>query len=119
MTDGSVSDLFWKPVPAYAWVRRLFIEVLWGMARMGTSWGLWPAEYGKGNSVYRRWAAWCDRGVWPRLMAYLQTDSDRSTVRRDSTVGRAPVSAVGAPRHKEADPARGRSRSGFRTWFPS
>ena len=95
MTDGSVSDLFWKPVPASAWVRRLFIEALCGMARMGTSWCPWPAEYGKGNSVYRRWAHGCDQGAWPRLLAYRQADPDRSAVRRDSAAGTA--GAASAP----------------------
>ncbi len=65
---------------------------------MGTPWCQLPAAYGKGNLVYRRWAAWCDRGVWSRLMASLQTDLDLSAGLRDSTVVRAHVSAAGAPK---------------------
>ena len=41
----------------------LFVEAARWMARMGTPWRQLPTEYGKWNSVYRRWAAWCDRGV--------------------------------------------------------
>ena len=105
------------------------------MARRDTPWRQLPTKYGKWNSVYRRWAAWCDRGVWPRLMAYLQADPDLSAVRRDSTVVRAHVSAAGAqrppadqaavlrahvsaagaPQNKGTDPALGRSRGGFGT----
>ena len=33
-----------------------------------------------------RYAHWYDRGVWPRLMAYLQADPDLSAVLLDSTV---------------------------------
>ena len=40
-------------------------------------------------------------------------------MRLDSTVGRAHVSAAGAPKHQGADPARGRSRGGFGTQIHS
>ena len=33
---------------------RLFVEAARGMARRGAPWRQWPAEYGQGNSVYRR-----------------------------------------------------------------
>ena len=49
-----------------------------------------------------------NRGVWPRLRAHLQAQPDLSAVRLDSTIGRAHVSAAGAPKKKEAD-LRGRS----------
>ena len=39
-------------------------------------------------------------------------------MRWDSTIGRAHVSAAGAPKKPEADPARGRSRGGFGTQIP-
>ena len=66
-------------------------------------------------SVYHRYAHGCDRGVWLCLMAYLQTDPDLSAVWLDSPVGRAHVSAAGAPQNKGTDPALGRSRGGFGT----
>ena len=94
---------------------RLFVSALCWMARSGAPWRRWPAEYGKGNSVYRRWAAWCARGVWSRRMAYLQADSELSAGLRDSTVVRAHACAVGAPKKKGRDPALGRSRAGFST----
>lgn len=36
---------------------------------MDAPWRQLPAAYRKWNSVYRRYAHWCDWGVWPRLMA--------------------------------------------------
>ena len=71
---------------------------------MGTPWCQLPAEYGQWNSVYRRWAAWCDRGVWSRLMASLQTDADLSAGLLDSTVVRAHVRAAGAPKTRRRIP---------------
>ena len=58
---------------------------------------------------------WRHQGVWPRLRAHRQAQPDLSAVRLDSTVVRAHVSVAGAPKHKEAEPARGRSRGGFGT----
>ena len=74
------------------------------MARSGASWRRLPVAYGKWKSVYYRFAHGCDRGVGPRLMAYL----------RDSTVGRAHVSAAGAPK-KGTKSRLGRNRGGFST----
>ncbi len=84
------------------------------MARSGTPWRRLPAAYGKGNSVYRRWAAWCARGVWPRRMAYLQAKPELSAGLLDSTVGRARVRG-GRAQKKGRDPALGRSRGGLGT----
>ena len=47
--------------------------------------------------------------------AYRPADLDRSAVLGDSTVRRAYASAAGALHQKEAEPAFGRNRSGFRT----
>ena len=49
---------------------------------------------------------------------HLQADPDRFAVRRDRTVGRAHVSAAGAPQKKEAEPALNRSRVGFSAQIP-
>ena len=85
---------------------RLFREAVVWIARAGTSWHQLPAMYGKWNSVYRRYAAWCDRGIWARLMLSVQDDPDLSAVRLDSTIvcACAHVSAVGAPPKKRRIP---------------
>ena len=70
---------------------------------------------GQGNAVY----AAGDQGVWPRLLAYMQADPDRSAMLLDSPVVRAYVSAAGTSRRKQADLALGRSRGGFSTQIHS
>ena len=97
---------------------RLFVEAARGMGRMGAPWRQLPTEYGQWNSVYRRYAHGCDRGVWRRRMAYLQADPDLSAVQLDSTLVRAHVSAAGAPQSPGTDHALGRSRGGFGTQIP-
>lgn len=85
---------------------RLFIEALCWMACTGAPWRQLPPAYGKWNTVYRRYADWCDRGLWPRLLEHMQNDPELSAVLRDTSVGRASASAQRArPRKRRSQPA--------------
>lgn len=76
--------------------RRYFEGMMW-MARSGAQWCLLRDEYGKWNSVFRRYRRWVEMGVFDALLETLteMVERDTSADMIDSTVVRAHHCAVG------------------------
>jgi transposase len=79
---------------------RLFVDgVLW-LVRAGAPWRDLPEEFGKWNSVFRRFRRWARKGVWKRLFTELGEDPDLEYLIIDSTIVRAHQHAAGAKKGK-------------------
>lgn len=111
MTDVRLTDDQWTRIRVFlrqdpnAYVGnevecRRFVEAVKWLSRSGAQWRLLPAEYGNWNSVYKRFARWCDNGVWQRMLEHFAGDPDMENGMVDSTIVRAHASAAGATKKR-------------------
>jgi transposase InsO family protein len=79
---------------------RLYLEGMVWIARTGAQWRHLPDEYGKWNSVFRRYRRWVTTGVFDAMLETLAELAGRDTAADmiDSTVIRAHHCAVGIKR---------------------
>ena len=75
---------------------RLFFDALIHMARAGCPWRDLPEEFGKWNTVFKRFDRWVKSGVLNKILDVLTRESDFEWVMVDSSVIRAHLSAAGA-----------------------
>jgi transposase len=79
---------------------RLYFEGMMWIARTGSQWRHLPDEYGKWNSVFRRYRRWVSTGVFDAMLETLteMVERDVTADMIDSTVVRAHHCAVGIKR---------------------
>ena len=128
MSTLTLSDTQWSKIVAFlktcpdiyigdqTHLKCLIQAVLW-ITRSGSQWRLLPKQYGNWNSVYKRFARWCDKGIFQRLHQYFAQDPDMEWLIIDTTIIGAHPCAGGALKTSggQASQALGRSRGGFST----
>jgi len=117
MTNAELRDDQWEKIytflqhhpRAYAGKEaecRLFVEAVLWILRSGAQWRLLPKKYGPWNSVYKRFARWCDHHVWEDMHQHFADDPDMENILLDSTIVRAHPCAAGAAKKRGGRQAR-------------
>jgi len=96
---------------------RTFVDAVPWIMRTGAQWRDVPEEFGKWNTIFKRFARWSDNGVWQNLHAHFIAEPDLEWLLIDSTVTRAHPCAAGAPKKNggQVEQALGQSVGGFST----
>ena len=110
MARKMLSDRQWKriqkllppetgqPHRPYSQSHRSTIEGILWIARTGAPWRDLPVQFGKWNSVYRRFRRWVDEGIFDRVFDSLRAMTDLDVVMMDGTFVKVHQHGHGAPK---------------------
>ena len=128
MVRHRLDNATWDKIYAYLKVRpkihteheetcRIFVDAVHWIMRTGAQWRDVAEELGKGNTVFKRFARWSDKGIWDELHEHFIDEPDMEWLLIDSTVVRAHPCAAGAPKENggQEEQALGKSVGGFST----
>lgn len=65
---------------------RLFLEAVFWIARTGAQWRDLPPEFGKWNTIYRRFRDWARAGIFDVIFNALSDDPDMEVAMIDGTI---------------------------------
>ncbi len=111
-----ISDELWKKIApllpgkagdpgATGRDNRRFMEAILWRVRTGAPWRDLPGEFGKWNTVFKRFRRWAEAGIFESLFNGMKGEPDLEYVLIDGTIVQA---------HQKASGAKGGSASGHR-----
>ena len=65
---------------------RQFLEAVFWIARIGAPWRDLPSDFGKWNTIYRRFRDWARAGVFERIFKALSDEPDLEMAMIDGTI---------------------------------